>query len=140
MRAAIASILIAVVFTTGYTAWKIGFGYYDHTDALVKFGWAVKTEAKRHHWRYEVISGTAGSEGMLLYLEKLHFVDTEEAAREWNAGELDAIAVPKADSENLLAQLTDAAVSPLRSVHRTSQPKVDYELIVRPVWIPAGNP
>lgn len=127
----VTALAFAVLFTGGYTVWKIGSGYRDHLDALERFGHEVRAQTKAHEWRYEVISGLAGSEGMLLYLERPHFIETEEAVRRWNNGDIDAIAVPTNERDELVPQLWPPPVSLLHSVHRRSQPRVDYELLAR---------
>src|SRR5205085_7954265 len=71
-----AALLLGFFFATGYTLWKVVPGYVYHRQALVSFSRAVRQEAALHHWRYEVVSSIdgTGTEGMLLYLQKLHFV------------------------------------------------------------------
>ncbi len=133
----VACLFAAVAFTTGYAGWKISYSYHDHADALVLFAHQLKAEARLHHWRYEVISGTAGSEGMLLYLEKLYFIEPDEAVQAWNKGNLDALAIPLSISGDVLPRLRSAEISPLRSAHRASQPKVDYQLVFRRDAVPA---
>lgn len=125
------ALVVAMIFTGGYSAWKIGSGYADHDDALVRFSEAVREQARARAWRYEVISGTAGSEGMLLYLEKLHFIEPEDAVARWNAAALDALVLPAEDVAQVLPMLHGAKLSGLRSVHRKSQPRVDYVLVSR---------
>ena len=131
MRWLVAALAFAVLFTGGYTAWKVTFAYRDHLDGLCRFGDKVRAEATAHGWRYEVISGFSGSEGMLLYLERPHFVEPEEAVRQWNSGALDALAVPVNVKPELLPQLSPRGVSVLQSAHRASEPRVDYELFVK---------
>ncbi|MFL6527561.1 MAG: ArnT family glycosyltransferase [Chthoniobacterales bacterium] len=121
----------AVVFTLGYTTWKIGFGYHDHLDALRQFGKSARNDAQLHDRRFQVISGLSGSEGMLLYLDKLHFTEPEEAVQEWNRGDIDALVLPTNATDEVLPQLQGDRSVTLRSTHRNSQPRVDYELVVK---------
>jgi len=72
-----------------YTVAKVVSGYRDHRDALVVFGREVRHEAALRHWRYEAISGS--DEGMLLYLQKTHFIAPKRAISEWNRCSLDAL-------------------------------------------------
>ena len=60
------ALAFAILFTGGYTGWKVITGYRDHRDALAVFGRNIRHEAEAHHWRYEVVS--AKDEGLLLYL------------------------------------------------------------------------
>src|SRR5258705_6383225 len=48
--------IFAILFTGGYTGWKVITGYRDHRDALAIFGKNIRHEAEAHHWRYEVVS------------------------------------------------------------------------------------
>ena len=64
----------------------------------------VRQEAEEHRWRYEVVGGR--EEGMLLYLRRPHFLSADEAVRQWNAGQLDALVTrnqPVRDWPTLLA-------------------------------------
>src|SRR6476661_5284149 len=65
------ALALAILFTSGYTGWKVITGYRNHRDALAVFGRSIRREAKARHWRYEVVS--AKDEGLLLYLRKTHF-------------------------------------------------------------------
>jgi hypothetical protein len=97
------ALAFAILFTGGYTGWKVIIGYRDHRDALAVFGRNIRHEAEAHHWRYEVVS--AKDEGMLLYLRKTHFVDLADAVTEWNAGNLDALVASKEKAAVLMSEL-----------------------------------
>src|SRR5581483_2235495 len=84
-----AALVIAIFFTGGYVTWKVVTGYRDHRNALAVFGRDVRRAAEAHHWRYEVVS--AKDEGLLLYLQKTHYIGPDQAVTEWNAGNLDAL-------------------------------------------------
>jgi hypothetical protein len=73
----------------------------------------VRHEAEGRHWRYEVVS--AKDEGLLLYLQKTHFVKPADAITEWNAGNLDALVASKEKAAVLMRDLKDAALFQLRS-------------------------
>src|SRR5438309_9485773 len=91
-----AALLFSIVFTGSYTAAKMLSDYRDHAAHLKVFSRAVNEQVVAHQWRYEVISGRGGGyEGMLLYLQKPHFLKLDEAVQEWNGGALDALVVPK---------------------------------------------
>jgi 4-amino-4-deoxy-L-arabinose transferase-like glycosyltransferase len=127
-----AALLFSIVFTGGYTAAKVLSDYRDHADHLEVFSRAVNEQAVAHHWRYEVISGGGGGyEGMLLYLQKPGFLKPDEAVREWNGGALDALVVPKDKISELMRDLQNAAIAPLRSVDRQTDPQIGYFLVVR---------
>jgi hypothetical protein len=106
--------------------------YRDNANHLEVFSRAVNEQAVAHHWHYEIIAGGAGgSEGMLLYLQKPHFIKPDEAVQEWNREALDALVVPKRKISELLPELQKAAISPLQSVDRKSYPQVGYVLVTR---------
>src|SRR5437868_5962746 len=71
------ALVLAILFTGGYTGWKVITGYRDHRNALAIFGRNVRHEAEVRHWRYEIVS--AKDEGLLLYLRKTHFVEPADA-------------------------------------------------------------
>jgi 4-amino-4-deoxy-L-arabinose transferase-like glycosyltransferase len=91
-RLAAITLLVAIVYTAGYSALKIFVGYRDHRDALVRFAESVRERSVRFHWRYEIIDSK--DEGLLLYLDKLHFVRPERAAEQWARDEVDALIMP----------------------------------------------
>jgi 4-amino-4-deoxy-L-arabinose transferase-like glycosyltransferase len=110
------ALAFAILFTGGYTGWKVITGYRDHRDALAVFGRNVRHEAEAHHWRYEVVS--AKDEGLLLYLRKTHFVKPTDAITEWNAGNLDALVASKEKAAVLMRGLQGAGLSQLQSNER----------------------
>jgi hypothetical protein len=127
-----AALLFSIVFTGGYTAAKVLSDYRDHADHLEVFSRAVNEQVVAHHWRYEVISGDGGGyEGMLLYLQKPRFLQPSKAVEEWNGGALDALVVPKDKISELMPELQNAAVAPLRSVDRKTDPQIGYFLVTR---------
>jgi hypothetical protein len=123
------ALLWSIVLTGGYTISKVVSGYRDHRDALVLFGRAVRHEAEAHHWRYEVLS--AKDEGLLLYLEKTHFINLHRAVVQWNRGNLDALVAPTEDAAALMRKLHDAALSQLKSNERREGQGRSYVLITR---------
>jgi len=126
----VAALVLAIIFTCGYTSWKVITGYRDHRNALAVFGSNARHEAEAHHWRYEVVS--AKDEGMLLYLRKTHFVDPTDAITEWNAGNLDALVASKEKATVLMRDLEGDALAQSqpndREEHRQSR---GYVLITR---------
>jgi 4-amino-4-deoxy-L-arabinose transferase-like glycosyltransferase len=127
-----AALIFSVVFTGSYSVAKMLSDYRDHANHLEVFSRAVNKQAVAHHWRYEVIAGgAAGSEGMLLYLQKPHFIKPDEAVQEWNREALDALVVPKRKISELMPELHNAAVAPLRSIDRKTYPQVGYFLVTR---------
>jgi len=127
---AAAALIFAVLFTAGYTSWKVITGYRDHRNALAVFGRNVRHEAEARHWRYEVVSAT--DDGLLLYLQKTHFVKPVDAVAEWNAGNLDALVASKEKAPTVMRDLKDAAVSQLESNEREQhQQDSGYVLITR---------
>jgi hypothetical protein len=100
---------LAILFTSGYTGWKVVTGYCDHRDALAVFGRNVRQQAEARHWRYEVVS--AKDEGLLLYLRKTRFIDPQGAVTEWNNGNLDALVASTEKATTLMPKLRDAVLS-----------------------------
>jgi len=68
---------------------------------------------------------------MLLYLQKPRFLQPSKAVQEWNGGGLDALVVPKDKISELMGELQNAAIAPLRSVDRKTDPQIGYFLVVR---------
>jgi hypothetical protein len=127
-----AALLFSIVFTGSYSAAKMLWDYRDHADHLAAFSRVVNKQAGAHHWRYEVISGEGGGyEGMLLYLQKPHFIQPNKAVHEWNSGALDALVVPKDKISKLMRELENAAIAPFRSVDRKTDPQIGYFLVTR---------
>jgi len=123
------ALAFSVLFTGGYTLFKIVSSYRDHHDALVVFGRNVRHEAEAHHWRYEAVS--AKDEGLLLYLRKTHFIEPDRAVIEWNRGNLDALVASTEKAPALLGELRDASLSGLKSNERKKEQGRDYVLITR---------
>ena len=125
-----AALALAILFTSGYTGWKVITGYRDHRDALAAFGRNIRHEAEARHWRYELVS--ARDEGLLLYLRKTHFVEPADAATEWNAGNLDALVASKEKAAVLMRDLQGAALAQLQSNEREQNHQSrGYVLITR---------
>lgn len=124
-----AALFLSILFTGCYTGFKVISGYRDNRDALVKFGRAVRDAAAQNHWRYEVISG--GDEGMLLYLQKSHFIQPQRAIADWNLGTLDALIVPVEQGVTYLGTLRNASLSPLQSIEKRNQRGKGYLLLTR---------
>jgi hypothetical protein len=123
------ALAFAMLFTGGYTIFKVASGYRNHRDALAVFGKNVRREAAAHHWRYEVVS--AKDEGLLLYLQKTHFIDPDHAIPEWNGGNLDALVVSTEKAPSLMREIHDAAFSQLKSSKRKEEQGRGYVLITR---------
>jgi hypothetical protein len=124
------ALALAILFTGGYTVWKVITGYRNHRNALAVFGRNVRHEAETHHWRYEVVS--AKDEGLLLYLRKTHFVEPADAVTEWNSGHLDALVASKEKAAVLMRDLQGAALAQLQSNEREQSPQGrGYVLITR---------
>jgi 4-amino-4-deoxy-L-arabinose transferase-like glycosyltransferase len=128
-----AALLFSILFTGSYATAKMLSDYRDNANHLEIFSRAVNEEAVAHHWRYEIISGGArgSSQGMLLYLQKSHFIKPDEAVQKWNVEALDALVVPKNRMSELMRQLQNAAIAPLRSVDRKTDPQIGYVLVTR---------
>jgi hypothetical protein len=118
------ALALAMLFTGGYTGWKVITGYRDHRDALAVFGRSIRQVAKAHRWRYEVVS--AKDEGLLLYLQKTHFIDPQRAVIEWNNGNLDALVASTEKARTLMPKLSEAVLSDSKQARAK-----EYVLITR---------
>jgi hypothetical protein len=123
------ALILAIFFTGGYTTWKIITGYRDHRDALAIFGRNIRREAEAHHWRYEIVS--AKNEGLLLYLQKMRYIEPDRAVAEWKAGNLDALVASTEKVPGLMLQLRGATVSQLKSTERQKEQRTGYVVITR---------
>jgi 4-amino-4-deoxy-L-arabinose transferase-like glycosyltransferase len=121
--------VFALLLTGGYTISKVISGYRHHRNALAIFGRYVRRELRAHHWRYEVVS--AKDEGLLLYLQKTHFIEPDYAVAEWNRGNLDALIASTEKAPGLMPQLGGAALSQLKSNERKKGQGNAYVLITR---------
>ena len=126
---AMIALVLSILFTGGYTVFKVVSGYRDHRDALAIFGRDVRRQAVLNHWRYEVVS--AKDEGLLLYLRKTHFTKPDRAVAEWNLGNLDALVASTEKAPALMREFRDAATSQLKSNERRDEQGRGYLLIVR---------
>src|SRR5262249_51319737 len=113
------ALLFAILFSGGYTGWKVITDYRDDRNALAVFGRNVRHEAEVRHWRYEVVS--AKDEGLLLYLRKTNFAEPADAITEWNNENLDALIASKEKAAVLMRDLKGAALSQLQSNEREQQ-------------------
>ena len=127
-RWAALALIVSIVFTGGYVTWKAIAGYRDRRDALAIFGRDVHREAEARHWRYEIVS--AKDEGVLLYLQKTHYIQPDDAVAEWNAGNLDALVVSTEKAAGLVPQLS-GTVSRSKTSERKEEEGTGYVLIVR---------
>jgi 4-amino-4-deoxy-L-arabinose transferase-like glycosyltransferase len=123
------ALIVAIFFTSGYATWKIVTGYRDHRNALAMFGRDVRREAETRHWRYGVVS--AKDEGLLLYLQKTHYLEPDRAVAEWNAGNLDALVASTEKARSLVPQLRGATPYQVKSSERKKEQGTGYVLITR---------
>src|SRR4029077_9659761 len=121
------ALVFAMFFTGGYTMWKVVTGYRSHRDALAVFGHDVRHEAGAHHWRYEAVS--ANDEGLLLYLQKMHFIEPQRAVTEWNHGNLDALVASTEKAPSLMRDFDDATLSKFKSNKGNGEQTRGYVLI-----------
>jgi hypothetical protein len=123
------ALILAILFTGGYTVSKVISGYRDHRDALAVFGRNVRRDAEAHHWHYEVVS--AKDEGILLYLQRTHFIEPDRAITEWNQGNLDALVASTQKAPGLMRELQGTVVSQLKSTEKKEEQGRGYLLITR---------
>jgi 4-amino-4-deoxy-L-arabinose transferase-like glycosyltransferase len=123
------ALLLAIFFTGGYATWKVLTGYHDQRDALAVFGRDVRREAEMRNWRYEVVS--AKDEGLLLYLQKMHYIQPDRAVAEWNAGNLDALVASGQKARSLIPRLRGATPHQVKSSERKKEQGTSYIVITR---------
>jgi 4-amino-4-deoxy-L-arabinose transferase-like glycosyltransferase len=123
------ALALSILFSGGYSVFKIISGYRAHRNVLVEFGREVRKTAAAHHWRLEAVRPE--DEGLLLYLDRPHFIRADEAITKWNRAELDALVAPAEEAPELMRQLHDAALSELRSTERRGESEMGYVLITR---------
>jgi 4-amino-4-deoxy-L-arabinose transferase-like glycosyltransferase len=128
-QASAIALLFAMLFSGGYTGWRVITGYRDHRNGLAIFGRNVRQQAESHHWRYEVVSSR--DEALFLYLRKTHFIELTDAVTEWNAGNLNALVAPKEKASALMRDLKAATLSQLESNEREREQGRGYVLITR---------
>ena len=121
-----ATVLVAVLFSTAYVTARVVGGYRDHRDALSIFGRKVREQAAANHLRYEAIGST--DEGLPLYLTRPHFLKPDLALAEWNAGKIDALAVPANQAPQLMHEMHDATQR-FESVQRKNLHRPNYVLL-----------
>ena len=129
-RACAIAIILAVVFTTGYTGRKMVIACREKRDAFAVFGRAVVEEVAQHHWRYGVVGGE--DEGMLLYVRQTEFLEPGPAAIDWNAGKLDALIVPDDEIDEMLPHLRGGEPKKLLTSNPAGRYGKRYFLLVRP--------
>lgn len=123
------ALVFACLFTTGYAAQKIITGYRADDAALVRFGRAVREQARANGWRYEVVGGK--EEGLLLYLERTRFAKSQDVAEQWRAGSLDAVVVAEEDVAVMSEVLPGAIASGLQATITINKRPRRYLLLRR---------
>jgi len=123
------ALLFSILLTGSYTIAKVFSGYRNHRDALAVFGREVRHEVEAHGWRYEVIGGK--DEGILLYLDRLRFVEPEDAITEWKAGIIDAVVAPDEEQPRLLRDLEGSVPSRIGSWTENDERTRRYILLTR---------
>ena len=88
----------------GYRWWE---SIRDHDDALTAFSARVRTIAKSN--RIAVVSGK--DEGMLLYLDVLHFSRWEDAEELWKKGAVDAVVAPVRYAQDAATDLPGSTIA-----------------------------
>jgi hypothetical protein len=129
-RSCAVALILAMVFTSGYTARKIVLACREQRHAFAVFGRAVVKEAATHGWRYGVVGGE--DEGMLLYVRRTEFLEPDQAVADWNAGKLDALVVPDDEIEELLPRLQGGEPKKLLTSKPAGRYGKRYFLLVRP--------
>ncbi|MBV9009987.1 MAG: glycosyltransferase family 39 protein [Verrucomicrobia bacterium] len=88
-----AVLLLAIIFTGSYVAFKIAYGIRHDRDALVKCGREFRARAAANRLRYAAVHGE--SEALVLYLDLPGYTPATEVVTRWNAGQIDAVIGPE---------------------------------------------
>jgi 4-amino-4-deoxy-L-arabinose transferase-like glycosyltransferase len=123
------ALLLGGLGWAGYAVWKVDRAYRHDQGALVEFAKSVRAEAQAHDWRYEVMGGE--QEGMLLYLQRSHFLKNDEVIAKWNAGEINAVVAPRRERAVLLRDLRGSVPSPLQSWRKGEKKAPHYILLLK---------
>jgi 4-amino-4-deoxy-L-arabinose transferase-like glycosyltransferase len=124
---ATAALVAAILLSSGATLIRVVSGYRDHRDALSIFGREVRQLAAANHWRVEAVGWI--DEGLPLYLTRPHFLKPERAIADWNAGKIDALAVPEDELPRFMSALQSVAQPSLKSVQRRNLDRPNYVLL-----------
>jgi hypothetical protein len=89
----------------------------------------VRAEADTHGWQYEIVDGD--DEGLLLYLQRPHFLSPDEVLERWNAGTIDAVIAPEEERPRLLHDLEGSVPSRIRSWSENDKTTARYILLTR---------
>jgi 4-amino-4-deoxy-L-arabinose transferase-like glycosyltransferase len=124
------AVILGPLLATGYVAQRAVRAKGEQRNAFALFGREVVQRAAEHGWRYGVLGGD--DEGMLLYLRRTEFIEEpQQAAAQWNGGELDALVAPEDEMENLLPQLTGAEPKRVLTSGPAGRYRRRYLLLVR---------
>jgi hypothetical protein len=127
VRWATVALVAAILFSGGATLGRVVSGFRDHRDALSIFGRKVRELAAANHWRVEAVG--SNDEGLPLYLMRPHFVSVARAVADWNAGKIDALAVPDDELPYFVAALRQVASPSLQSARRKNLNRPNYVLL-----------
>lgn len=128
-RFAIGAVVVAVLFSGGYSASKVVAGYRQGRDAYVKFGGAVRGESEKRGLRFAVIGGE--DEGMLLYLRHREFDEIPNAVSDWRRGRINAVVAPEEKAARLRTLLPNATPSAIGPSGPAGSHGTRYVLLVR---------
>lgn len=104
------ALIAAMIFTISYTACKVVAGIRGHRDAMVKCGRQFRKQAAENHWHYAVLKSS--NEALVFYLDVPGFTSDSEAARRWNASDLDAVIGSERRLQSLLPELGQGETFP----------------------------
>jgi 4-amino-4-deoxy-L-arabinose transferase-like glycosyltransferase len=102
-RVVVVAIALAVLISGGYTLERVVSNSRQQEGALAEFGGHAREVSKAKQWNLGVV--TCLDEGLVLYAHKTHMLDKKSARAEWANGTLDALILPDAGDEKLLAEL-----------------------------------
>jgi 4-amino-4-deoxy-L-arabinose transferase-like glycosyltransferase len=106
---ALVLIVVALVPAGSYATYRWVESIRFHDEALTAFSAQVRALARPD--RVAVISGKDEGEGMLLYLDQVHFTTWDDARDRWKSGAIDVLVAPLEDAKSVARELPDSNVA-----------------------------
>lgn len=88
------ALVLSACISGGYFLTIVPVGYFEKSDALVRFGQDVREQATAAGVK-EIGVARGRDEGMFMYCASPEFLSSEKALRLWKEGKLDALVIPQ---------------------------------------------
>ena len=99
------TLVVAAIFASSDTLFKVVSGIRQRRDALVHCGKEFRSRAAQNRWRYAILKDD--NEALVLYLGAPGFVRPREAVEQLNAGKLDALIASERRIQPLRSKLEE---------------------------------